>query len=368
MTAGVRAHRYVGTGRSPHVSHYDAVSDLDLRIDAIGAERHEQQVPGMTRATTVVELRDGKGTVGRGEDVTYATAAHDAFDPAAFDGLTGAYTVDSFSRAVAERDLFPGHDPDQAAYRNYRRWAFESAALDLALRRSGTGLASALGRAYDPVRFVASPRLGDPPSADRARALREAHPDLGLKLDPTPGWDEALIDALNGVGGVRTLDLKGWYSGTAVDQPADPDLYARVRDAFPAALIEDPAVTEATRPVLEPAVDRLAWDYPVTRPGDLDALPFEPRHVNVKPSRFGSVERLFDTIGRCRDRGIDLYGGGQFELDVGRAHCQAIASLWYPDGPNDLAPSAYNGADADPAALSGPPLDPPADPDGLDWR
>jgi hypothetical protein len=37
-----------------------------------------------------------------------------------------------------------------------------------------------------------------------------------------------------------------------------------------------------------------------------------------------------------------MYAGGQFELGVGRAQIQALASLFYPDGPNDCAPAAYN--------------------------
>ena len=39
-----------------------------------------------------------------------------------------------------------------------------------------------------------------------------------------------------------------------------------------------------------------------------------------------------------------MYGGGQFELGVGREQIQAVASLFYPDAANDVAPSAYNTA------------------------
>ena len=41
---------------------------------------------------------------------------------------------------------------------------------------------------------------------------------------------------------------------------------------------------------------------------------------------------------------MELYGGGQFELSVGRDHIQALASLFYPDGPNDVAPRDFHGA------------------------
>ena len=66
------------------------------------------------------------------------------------------------------------------------------------------------------------------------------------------------------------------------------------------------------------------------------------RHLNIKPSRFGSLSRLFECIDACLERGIELYGGGQFELGVGRGQIQEIASLFYPGTPNDVAPPAYN--------------------------
>ena len=37
-----------------------------------------------------------------------------------------------------------------------------------------------------------------------------------------------------------------------------------------------------------------------------------------------------------------MYGGGQFELGRGRAQIQNLASVFYPDTPNDVAPGAYN--------------------------
>jgi hypothetical protein len=75
---------------------------------------------------------------------------------------------------------------------------------------------------------------------------------------------------------------------------------------------------------------------------DVDALRVEPRWLNVKPSRFGTVERLLECIEACEARGISMYGGGQFELGQGRSQIQALASVFYPDGPNDVAPREYN--------------------------
>jgi hypothetical protein len=54
------------------------------------------------------------------------------------------------------------------------------------------------------------------------------------------------------------------------------------------------------------------------------------------------VSGLLETIEACEERGISMYGGGQYELGPGRLHIQRLASVFYPDGPNDVAPSAYN--------------------------
>ena len=84
-----------------------------------------------------------------------------------------------------------------------------------------------------------------------------------------------------------------------------------------------------------------------------------PRFLNVKPSRFGTVQRLFEAVEVCRERGIGCYGGGQFELGPGRGQIQARASLFYPDAPNDVAPGGYN-APEPAAGLPASPLAPSA--------
>ncbi|NHN40650.1 hypothetical protein G9C85_03235 [Halorubellus sp. JP-L1] len=346
---------------------YDAVADLELRIDDYDLERYERDTSsGFTRTTTVVVLH-GDGETGRGEDVTYETDAHDAFhaeaDPL---DVAGEYAFDEFSAHVDDLDLFFGTEPDQDVFRNYRRWAVESAALDLALRQADANLAERLDRTYDPVRFVVSTRLEDPPTGDRVLAWLDRNPDLEFKLDPTSDWTDAVVDRLAATGAVRTLDLKGQYHGTTVDQPADPDLYERVVDGFPDALVEDPALTDETRPVFDGEEARVTWDYPIRSVETVEDLPWEPEWLNIKPSRFGSVEALLDTLDYCRGHDIDCFGGGQFELDVGREHLHAFASLFYPDSPNDVAPRAYN--DPDPSGdLPESPLAPPPDPRGLGW-
>ncbi|WP_336363408.1 enolase-like domain-containing protein [Halalkalicoccus salilacus] len=346
---------------------YDAVSDLPVRIDEATLARRERDTSsGFERVTTVVSL-SGDGQTGKGEDVTYEATDHDALLEAGVPGPTGEYTIEEFSTRLDDLELFPD-GPSREDFRHYRRWAFESAALDLALRQADTDLASALDREYDPVRFVVSTRLGEPPTVDRVERFLAIDPDLEFKLDATAEWTDELVEELTETGSVRVIDLKGQYRTEEVDlgQSTDPDLYRRVLEGFPDAIVEDPALTNETRPVLEGHEERISWDAPITGIESVEALPFEPRVLNVKPSRFGSIEALFATIDYCGERGIEMYGGGQFELDVGRGQIQALASLFYPDSANDVAPGGYN----DPEVVEGlprSPLNPPEQGSGFRW-
>jgi L-alanine-DL-glutamate epimerase-like enolase superfamily enzyme len=346
------------------VTLYDRLANRTVRIDRVTRTRHERDTSsGFVRATTVFELH-GDGHVGRGEDVTYDAEDHEAL--AEVDSLvpTGEFTFEGFSAALDDVVLFPSREPSQPAARHHRRWGIESAALDLALRQAGTDLASALGRERAPVNFVVSTRLGDPPTTDRIDAIHDRQPGLGLKLDPTSDWDDDLVAAIAATDAVRLLDLKGHYVGTPVDQPPDPDLYERVIEGFPDAVIEDPGIVDETRAIVESARDRLSWDAPITGVESVRELPYEPRWLNIKPSRFGTVESLLDTVEYAQARNVTLYGGGQFELDVGREQIQTLAATFYPDAPNDVAPRGYNLPDL-PADLPGGPLLPSDDADGL---
>jgi hypothetical protein len=61
-----------------------------------------------------------------------------------------------------------------------------------------------------------------------------------------------------------------------------------------------------------------------------------------------------------------MYGGGMGELGIGRGQIELLASLFHPDGPNDVAPSAYN--EEDPAGeLRGSPLTPRPEATGFRW-
>jgi hypothetical protein len=262
--------------------------------------------------------------------------------------------MDTFSRHLADLPLF-AESPDRHEFVDYRRWGFESAALDLALRQAGRSLGAVVGREPRPVTFVASGPLGAPPTTERLRAFLAVYPGLRFKLDARPDWTDEIFTELRELECVDSIDLKGQYTGTVVDNPPDPDLYRRVIETFPDAWIEDPALTPDTLPLLEPVADRVTWDAVIHSIVDIEQLRWPPRTVNVKPSRFGSVERLFAAYDYCDANGIGAYGGGQWELSIGRGHIQLLAALFHPDTPNDVAPGGYN-ATAPPSGLPASPL------------
>jgi L-alanine-DL-glutamate epimerase-like enolase superfamily enzyme len=310
---------------------FDALRDLPLRLDEVATDTLSLVFsPEFTRRTTIVRLR-GSGEEGVGEDVVYDPAEHDWFPNLP----TGELTLASFSQAVGDVPLFRGA-PQQGAYLDYRRWAIESAALDLALRQAGTTLADALGREVRPMRYVVSTR------ATSLDPVLDLYPATRFKLDPTPDWTDDFVRGLAARGIVDVVDLKGAYKGTPVDLPPEPDLYRRVAEGFPEAWIEDPGLTPETDEVLRPHRDRITWDAPIHSWADVEALPFAPRCLNCKPSRFGTLERLFEFYDRCAEQGIELYGGGQVELGPGRGQNQLLAALFHPDAPNDIAPSPFN--------------------------
>jgi L-alanine-DL-glutamate epimerase-like enolase superfamily enzyme len=324
------------------LSLFDAVRELDLQVEGYRFEGLELQARSdFLRKTTVVRLLGG-GEEGIGEDVTYQGDEHDRLQARASDfPLAGSWTLGSFSDHLATLPLFET-EPALHAYLDYRRWAFESAALDLALRQAGASLAEVTGRAPRPVSFVVSMGLGTPPSTERFEQWLSLYPSLRFKLDANPDWTDELVARLEASGAVDSIDLKGQYRGTVVDTPSDPELYRRVAEGLPRAWLEDPGLTDETLPVLDAHRDRITWDAIIHSVEDIEALPWPPRTVNVKPSRFGSVERLFAAYDYCETHGIGAYGGGQWELGPGRGQIQLLASLFHPDTPNDVAPRAYN--------------------------
>jgi L-alanine-DL-glutamate epimerase-like enolase superfamily enzyme len=349
------------------VSTYGLLAELPLLIEGYELEGHEVAFSGeFVRKTTVIRLQ-GSGETGLGEDVTYAPEDQEALQHEGVGRwpLAGEWTLDSFAEHLRSLDLFP-RPTERPEFRLYRNWAFDSAALDLALRQAGTTLHAALGRECRPLSFVASLRLGEPPTLEPVLKRLQIAPGLQFKLDPTPSWDEQLIAGLVELGAVESVDLKGQYEGTIVDNPADPVLYRRVVEAFADAWIEDPKLTAETEPILLPHRERITWDAPIHSVADIQGLPFAPRTLNIKPSRLGGLRSLLDVYDYCAAHDIGCYGGGQSELSVGRGQIQYLASLFHPDAPNDVAPAGFNLPEP-PPDLPSSPLPPAPSATGFRW-
>jgi hypothetical protein len=301
----------------------------------------------------------GGGHEGVGEDVAYEVLDHIAnrdLGPR-FD-LTGPRTLGDLCELFGELDLYEGAPPERDVSRHYRRWAYESAALDLALRQNGVALHEAVDRDPRPLRFVCSTRLSsfddDAPSTTEPIAKRLAkYPALEFKLDPENDWDDELIAEIAELATVQVLDLKGFYKGTVVEVETDAELYRRVAETFPEAWLEDPDLNDQTRSVLDPYSDRITFDAPLHSVADIVELA-PPKAINSKPSRWGSLAELFAVYEHCANEGLSIYSGGQGEVGCGRGQVQYLASLYHPDTPNDIAPSGFN----DPSVPDGMPTSP----------
>ena len=330
------------------MSTYERLAELQVEIESYSLEGLEQQyTPEFSRLTTVIHLA-GAGEEGLGEDVVYEGLDHVSLQAAGpVLDLAGSHTMASLAERLDGLDLFPD-PPVREVSRLYRRWAFESAALDLALRQAGRSLGDVLGRPTRPLTYVVSMRLGGggeegPETADKLTRLLERYPGTRFKLDPTNTWTDELMAELAATGAVDSLDLKGHYHGTPVDVETDPELYRKVAETFPEAWIEDPDLSHPdAAAVLEPHRDRITWDAPIHSIADIQALPFKPRMVNIKPSRLGPLAELFSAYDFCEREGIGAYGGGQSALSVGRDHIQYLDAVFHPDTPNDTAPKEFN--------------------------
>ena len=147
---------------------YARVAGLGLEIAGYRTERRDLDVSsGFRRVTTEIVLAGG-GLEGRGEDVTYAAEDHDDYPQEL--PLAGEWTLDAFSRHLGGLAR-PGRPPQQGFFRQYRRWAFESAVLDLALRQRRLGLGEALARPYEP-----APLRGQHAARHQAVAVRRTEP------------------------------------------------------------------------------------------------------------------------------------------------------------------------------------------------
>jgi L-alanine-DL-glutamate epimerase-like enolase superfamily enzyme len=341
---------------------WDRLSELPVVIESYELERLSTTMAyGFERVTTLIRLIGG-GAEGLGEDVSpYQEEAGTLHVLGPVLPLAGEWTLGSLCEHLAALDQWPV-PPEWDVARRWRNWGFESAALDLALNQAGRPLHEVLGREPGPLRFVNSLGLGEPPTFDPIRRRLDVHPGLRFKVDATHEWTPELIDEVAATGAVEIVDFKGHYGLETGDGLLD--MYERVVEAFPDALLEDAHdLPEVTR-LLEPESHRISYDSPIHTKADLDATPLAPRAVNIKPCRVGDMRSLLEVYEAVEERGLITYGGGMGELDVGRGQIQLLASIFHPDGPNDTAPGGYN-SDTPAADLPASPLPPAPAPTGF---
>ncbi len=320
---------------------WNRIADLPLAVESHVVEHLHAPAPA-DRTTLLVRLRGG-GAEGLGEDVGGTMIDKDGRFVAAAPELVlaGEWTLASFADRLATLELWPD-PPEWDMARRWRNWAFESAALDLALQQAGVGPAEALGREATPVRFVNSLGLGDPPAFEAVGRRLERYPGLRFKLDAQATWSPELTARVAQTGAVDVVDFKGRYGLPVDDQLALVAMYEAVLERFDGAILEDPHDLPQVEALIGPHAPRVSFDAPIADVDDVVGAAFGARIVNVKPSRIGSLRTLLDLYAHCEANGLAMYGGGMGEVGVARGQIQLLAALFHPDGPNDVAPSAYN--------------------------
>ena len=342
------------------------LAQLPLVVEACEYDRlHAVLTHEFERITTHVRLV-GAGVDGLGEDVSaFREDGSTLHETRPSLPLAGEWTVAGFCDHVAALTLW-AEPPEWEGALRFRRWAFESAALDLALRQADRSLHDALGLDPQPVRFVNSLGLGETPSIEPVHRRLTRSPGVRFKLDAEATWTPALVEEVAATGAVDTIDFKGHYGFEIEDPDALGALYDHVLDAFPDAYLEDPHDRPEIAQRLGDQLERVSYDSPIRSAEDIGATPLAARVVNVKPSRIGSLQALFEVYARCAREQRPMYGGGMGELGVGRGQIELLAALFHADAPNDVAPSAYN--EDDPAgALPASPLAPRPAATGFRW-
>jgi hypothetical protein len=355
-----------GAGAPSGESSWPRLAGLPLVVETCEFDRlHAVLAYEFERFTTHVRLA-GAGAEGLGEDVSaFREDGTTLYETRPRLPLEGEWTLAGFCEHLATLELWP-EPPEWDVALRLRTWAFESAALDLALRQAGRSLHDVLGLEPRPVRFVNSLGLGEEPSIEPVHRRLARSPGVRFKLDAEAAWPPALVDEVAATGAVDTIDFKGHYGFEVEDPQALGALYDRVLAAFPDAYLEDPHDLPEIAQRLGDQLDRVSYDAPIRSAEDIGRTPLAARVVNVKPSRIGSLRALFEVYARCARERRPMYGGGMGELGVGRGQIQLLAALFHADAPNDVAPSAYN--EDDPAgSLPASPLPPRPDAAGFRW-
>lgn len=282
------------------------------------------------REVVLVALHGADGVVGWGEC--------DALDAPTYTGewIAGAWwvLVDHLLPAWwrGEASKVRGHPMACAALR--------CAAVDLALRRRGQGLAAALGAARSEVArgTVVSGTVVDDVVAAADAAVHDGAALVKVKI--RPGATRDLLAAVRGVVGDLPLaadangsfDRRTWAELDVVDELG----LTYLEQPLPAEDLVGHA--DLARRLSTP----LALDESASSVGALRSAVAlgAASAVNVKPARVGGITEAMEMADVARGAGLDVFVGGMVELAIGRACAVAVAASELCTLPTDLGPSA----------------------------
>ena len=312
------------------MSTYSLIAGLPVVVDSYELEGLEQAVSSdFVRRTTVVRLR-GAGEEGVGEDVDLRRRRPARGFQAA--GPVLDLAGDAHARLALGPVRGPARSPPLGLRERRARPRAPPGRADACTTCSGAS------RSRSP--SSSPPSLPDGTPGAPARRC----PGMRFKLDP-----RATGTRRSSTSSPRSTRRRGRLQGGVQlarrhERTPPPSLYRLVVEALPDALIEDPDVTDPEKAaILEPHRDRITWDALIHSVADVDALPFPPKVLNSKPSRFGSVPRavrLLRHLCRARDRAVRR----RPVRARPRPRPDPVPRVALPPGtpPNDVAPGEYN--------------------------
>ena len=218
--------------------------------------------------------------------------------------------------------------------RRWRNWAFESAALDLALRQAGARAARG-ARARGRARCASSTRSG---SATRPRSrpsatASSATPTCASSSTPRRRGRPSSSTEVAATGAVDIIDFKGRYGLPVEDEFALLAMYEEVLERFDGVILEDPHDRPDVAALIAPHAARVSFDAPIATAADIEGADFGARTVNVKPSRIGGLRALLDVYAHCEAEGLRMYGGGMGEVGIARGQIELLAVALPPRRP-----------------------------------
>ncbi len=295
------------------------------------------------RRVITVQLTDGDGTTGWAECVA---GEYPNYSPETVDTAWHALSA-WISPLVLDREFADAPDAAAAlasAIRGHRmaRAAVEMALWDVAARRDGVPLATALGGTGGTVETGISLGLQETPTllAELAEdAVRAGYRRIKVKI--APGRDVTELAAVRAAVG---NDFPVSADANAAYTPEDSQRLQELDD-FGLVMLEQPFDSEdlLRHAVLQRRIRTpLCLDESVTSPeraADMIALR-AGRIINIKPGRVGGLTAARAIHDLALEHDVPVWCGGMLETGIGRAHNVALASLPGFSLPGDLSPSS----------------------------